>query len=629
MISTLTSMIYEPSNGAKYSGSFPKTPADVEINTILAHALTLQYNITITNQNDDFIEIEVIEANKHKGIVQIFTDSLMVCSCEQYHKIGVGYCKHIGVLDAIMRKPSTIDERLIAKALNKSKFKLNRHKSKKYIIYDSFKGANVALGAGPGEQKAVSCLTNEKHLSMVHSLSSAAKVDLEAPYSVGSGVFLYDYQHDILEKMLSAKRAVCSMVMGAGKTLTSIAGLKYLGGSKLRVLIVCPKSITKQWASEVKRVLGFDCIQITSKNVSTFTDIFESGIGITTYQTMTRNADKLSTKQYDVVIADEIQYIKNEESKTWAGLKQMQSEYFWGLSGTVIENRLDDLYNIMQIISPGLLGPKWKFDFKFKKLGSIHRKKVLYLNEIQNLPDLKTLISSNIFSYDKVVLPKIFHFKTYVEMDPAARVTHDMYIDKANTLISKSLNTELSHFEKLMIQSYLLKARQACNSVELITKIASARGEKIKNIIELIKDVCLIQDQKMVIFSEWTEMLDIVEREVNSEMAITSVRFDGSMTTKARAAAIETFKNDNTCMIFFSSDAGGIGIDGLQLVCNNMMHIELPWNPAKIDQRNGRLHRLLQKNDVNIYYMITKNSIEEKMSLLLDQKRKVRLDTLF
>jgi superfamily II DNA or RNA helicase len=629
MITHLTSIAYDPTVGAKIRSSFPKTPADVEMNNITAHALTMQYDIVITNANFDLVEIELTEANKHKSTVQIFTNDLQVCSCEQYHEVGVGYCKHIAVINAISKHPNTMDERLFAKTILRSKSKLNKFKSIKYIVYDSFKGCNVALGAGPIEKKAVSCAANERRLATLNSLGSITRVVLPSPYIIKDGVSLYDYQHDILENMLTAKRAVCSMTMGAGKTLTSIAGLKYLGTDGAKILIVCPKSIVKQWVNEIKRILGVNVFQITSKNISTFTDIYESGIGIATYQTMVRSVDKLATQDYSVVIADEIQYIKNEGSKTWGALKCIKSEYFWGLSGTVIENRLDDLYNIMQIIGPGLLGPKWKFDFKFKKLGSVHRKKVLYQNEIQNIAELRSLISSNIFSYDKISLPKISHHKYLVGMDPGARAAHDEFLEKANTLISKSLNMELSHFEKLLIQSYLLKARQACNSVELINKVVAPRGEKIKSILAVIKQICLEQGEKLVIFSEWTEMLSIIEREMLLDMSIGYVRFDGSMTAKARMRAIEQFKTDSLCMIFFSSDAGGIGIDGLQLVCNNMLHVELPWNPAKIDQRNGRLHRLMQTKDVNIHYMITSNSIEEKMSNLLDQKRKVRLDALF
>lgn len=624
----LTSLTYDPTSGAKFRGSFPRTPADVEINNILAHALTLSYDINLINSNLDLIEIEVLDANKHRNTVQIFNSQLQVCSCEQYHKIGVGYCKHIAVIDTILRNPSTIDERVFSRDINRAKNKLTKFKSIKYIIYDSFKGSNVALGDGPTERKAVSCATNEKHL-VARVSSASGKVFLPAPYVINDPIILYDYQHDILENMLTAKRAVCSMVMGAGKTLTSIAGIKHLDPDKLKVLIVCPKSIVKQWASEIKRVLGKDSLQITSKNVLTFTDIYDLGIGITTYQTMVRNVDKLAAKTYDLVIADEIQYIKNEESKTWNALKQINSEYFWGLSGTVIENRLDDLYNIMQIINPGSLGPKWKFDYKFKKLGSIHRKKVLYQNEIQNLIDLKSLISDNVFSYNDIKLPNMWHHKYFVNMDPASREVHDTYIEKANALISKSLNAELSHFEKLLIQSYLLKARQACNSVELINKVPAPRGEKIKNILDVIKKICVTDSHKLVVFSEWTEMLNIVERELALDLSLKHVRFDGSMSAKARVDAIDKFKMDPDCMIFFSSDAGGIGIDGLQLACHNMMHIELPWNPGKLAQRNGRLHRLLQKNDVHIHYIITKNSIEEKIQSLLDSKSKIRTDVLF
>lgn len=626
---SLNSIEYKSSGGAKARNTFPKTPADVEINLITSHALTMDYKLFTKLANFDLVEIEVTEATGRKETVQAFDPELKVCSCEQYYKIGVGSCKHIAVINTILKHATTIDERLYSVDLNKQIRRLSKSKSKKYIVYDSYKGSNVALGTGPFESRAVSCAANEKHLAEFAANSKTSKVELDSPYTISDDISLYDYQHDILEKMISSKRAVCSMVMGSGKSLTSIAGIKHLGGDAISTLIIAPKSIVKQWIDEFKRALGINAIQLSAKNIDMEIACPSAKVQVITYQLMCKYVDKIKLNRYDVVIADEIQFIKNDESKTWKALSQLKSEYFWGLSGTIIENKLDDLYSIMQIINPGLFGPKWKFDFKFKKLDSMHRKKVLYKNELQNLEELRELISDNVFSYDALVLPKITHHKIFLEMDTVSREVHDTNLHNANTLISKSLNTELSHFEKLMIQAYLLKARQACNSVELITKIPSARGEKLSSILKFIKDICLVQGEKLVIFSEWTSMLGLIEREMCLDMSIDYVRFDGSMSVKARSAAVDRFKSEPLCKVFFSSDAGGIGLDGLQLASSKMMHVELPWNSGKLAQRNGRLHRLKQINDVDIYYMITKDSIEEKMDTLLAEKGKIRSDVLF
>lgn len=409
-------------------------------------------------------------------------------------------------------------------------------------------------------------------------------------------------------------------------TLTSIAAIKEL--NLKNVLIVCPKTIMVQWEKEIKRVLNRDIFFIKGNNISQFLEL--NCIGIITYQTLNRNIGKLKEKKYDLIIADEIQFIRNNESKTWNAFNKLNSEYFFGLSGTVIENKIDDLYNIMQIVNPGLLGHRWKFNDKFRKIKSISKRKILYENTVENLPDLRELLKGNVFSYDKLNLPGISYNNHFVSLDKTSQKIHDDYMEKANRLISKSLNTPLSFMEKAMVQAFLLKARQACNSIELIDGDILPSNAKIDKIMDLINEVCIKSNSKLVIFSEWTTMLDIIQREViNSKFGFNTTRLDGSMKPDQRYEAVKKFQNDPDCKIFFSSDAGGLGLDGLQLVSNDVLHIELPWNPAKLDQRNGRLNRIMQKNKVNVHYLIAKNSIEQKIQKLLSEKRQIRQDALF
>ena len=419
-------------------------------------------------------------------------------------------------------------------------------------------------------------------------------------------------------------------------TLTAIGSFSYLknSNSSISMLVVCPKSLKLQWEQEINRVFEKDSVAtyvINKKSdIAAFYTEVRPKAAMITYQSINRYLDEfIKHGKVDVVIADEIQVVRNNETKVWKSLSKIQSEYFFGLSGTVIENRLDDLYNVMEIVNPGLLGPKWRFDYTYQNLKGITKTKILY-SGVKNVEALKQKLSGCVFGYDKVDLPEKQHFTTYVDLDKKCRTKHDEFLFEADKLISKSLNTELTFGEKAMLQAYMLKARQCCNSEELISKRQPKdQPMKIIEFLELVKKVCIDKNEKLVVFSEWTQMLDILAREVNIAYGfVGSVLYTGEKSAKQRQTALKQFQADISCKIFFSSDVGGVGLDGLQLVCHNMLHFELPWNPAKLDQRTGRIHRILQKNPVNIYQLVANDSIEQRIESLLTSKRDIRTQTL-
>lgn len=412
-------------------------------------------------------------------------------------------------------------------------------------------------------------------------------------------------------------------------TLTTICCYSWIrknAKSNPKLLVVCPKSLRLQWQSEIKRAIGIESIQVTKP-----TDLQKSGdIFIVTYQYFTRHAEVFSKAHFDCVVADEIQFVKNADTKTWKAMSKIKSEYFYGLSGTVIENRLDDLYHIMEIVSPGFLGPKWKFDDKYQNLISISKAKILYKGA-KNIPALQAELKDYVFSYDQLALPKITHTTINTVLTQSEISAHDEFMEKAKELIAKSLNGGGLPHERLLIQAYLLKARQACNGEELLTKNPSSNpSSKIKEFLKLVDDVCIKRNEKLVVFSEWTEMLDICKRHLSQKFGASLgwVNYTGKETPKQRAAALTKFQTDPKCMLFFASEAGGVGLDGLQLVAWNVVHLELPWNPSRLDQRTGRVYRLLQKNPVNVFCLVSNGGIEKQISKLLTEKREVRELTL-
>lgn len=609
----------------RYYLQFPRNACGVEINNIILHAIKHKADIVLKESNNDYVLFDVIEANHHIGHVQYFSQTEKYCSCEQFHKTGTSYCKHIALIDYLINiryQTSLVQEH--GHALYDVISNLKKRKENSYTVYDSLENKVKTIGIKNEPSETGSFITYNRHKTHQDVYETVVLPD---PYQLTDKITLFDFQRERLTQMLSYKRGICTMVMGAGKTLTSIGGIKYLNTQN--VLIVCPKTILKQWIPEIKKVTNFNSIILNKKNINEFVKNTNQ-IGLCTYQTLSRNISLLSQRQYDLVIADEIQFIRNDESKTWNSFKKIHTNYFWGLSGTFIENKLDDLYNVLDVVVPKLLGPKWKFDNQFKVLKSLHLTKAIYSHAAKNKEELKKLIKNHVFSYNQLNLPKLNIHKCFITLDKNSKGTHDYFLRKANELISKSLNGETSYADRLMIHAYQLRARQACNCTSLINdkeEPCIENNVKIQKILQLIENVCIKQNEKLVLFSEWTSMLDIIEEFITS-CGLQTTRLDGTMTLKERENAIEIFQKNENIKVFLSSDAGNLGVDGLQLVCNHVAHIELPWNPAKLDQRNGRLHRLMQTKEVNAYYFIATDTIEERISQGIDDKKTLRSDVL-
>ena len=173
----------------------------------------------------------------------------------------------------------------------------------------------------------------------------------------------------------------------------------------------------------------------------------------------------------------------------------------------------------------------------------------------------------------------------------------------------------------------LLKSRQACNSAKLIFPNSKEIGQKYSQAMKLIQNL-ISQNKKIVVYSEWIESLALLETLLNSNQ-IGYLKLTGKVKSNTRIKLVEEFITNPEKKIFLSTDAGGYGLDGLQLASSHVIHLELPWNPGKLDQRNGRVRRLLQKaTEVQAYYLVAENSVEEKVQKANERRRKIRFQVL-
>ena len=653
-----------------YSNEDSSAPEDIERKQIFHYSCGKKHKIKLED-NDSF----PLKISVNKELVELYDSTLSTfsCTCDDFYSQELNYCEHIAVIERLFRYHSRND---FVKYLV-SHFALNKPKQSKntFVFFNTLKQQYTVVGKGHKEEVLLlfKDFDNKEHKQLlvenqdflnVYIASAALKklvseIDPNKMDSINKFLYnkkslldqdignkgtegllknninLFEYQKDVFVNCLASKRCVVAMQMGSGKTITSIAVYEYLSkqNPNMSMLVICPNTLKTQWVQEIKRTTGKEAIILNSKDQIKSWD--NTGIAVINYQMMTRYIedfmdDGKKTKYVaDMLIVDEMQYVKNDTSKAWRAMRRLKSEYFLALSGTIIENRLDDLYNVMQIVDENALGPKWKFDRDFQKTLAASKYKITY-GGIKNVDKLHEKIKHCVFTISQEELNKklpSISFKTnYIQLSDEQINEETRYREMADALLRKGMEKHLRPHEKILLNAYLLKARQACTAMELLDKNKRDYYEpKVFEVKKIIEQHCITNREKIILFSEWTEMLGIVERMILKEFpTIKHVTYSGDVQTKLRPKLVSDFKTDPDTMIFLSSDAGGTGLDGLQLVSNIVVHTEIPWNPAKIDQRNARLHRTLQKNPVTCYYIVADSGTEFKMQEKIMQKREIR-----
>jgi SNF2 family DNA or RNA helicase len=183
----------------------------------------------------------------------------------------------------------------------------------------------------------------------------------------------------------------------------------------------------------------------------------------------------------------------------------------------------------------------------------------------------------------------------------------------------------ISEMDLLRLQKALLLARMNADSTFLVDKHAPGFSSKLERLQELLEELAAEDDRKIVLFSEWTTMLSLIERQI-TRLKLDSVRLDGSVPQKKRQQLVDQFQRDPTCRVFLTTNAGSTGLN-LQ-AANTVINVDLPWNPAVLEQRIARAHRMGQKNPVQVYLLVTEDTIEEKLLATLSAKHDLALAAL-
>ncbi len=438
-------------------------------------------------------------------------------------------------------------------------------------------------------------------------LSRTTKVD-----DCGLKTRLYPYQEEGVRFGLFKKAALIGDEMGLGKTLQAIALAKMkkeIFGFE-RVLVVTLSSLKEQWKREIERFSDQDAVVVAGPAQKRKAIYRGNGhfFAITNYEAVLRDVTVISDFKPDLLILDEAQRIKNFSTKTADAVKRIPRKHALVLTGTPLENKLEDVYSIVQFLDPHLLTPLWQFAADHFMISRKKKGHILGYRNLENLHEkLKPLVIRRKKEEVLKDLPDEVVNNYYVELHQEQRDIHSGYLRVLLPLLNKKFLTPM---DIRRIQEILVRMRMVCDSTYLIDRETHI-SPKLNELASVIDELVIQSGRKMVIFSEWTTMTFLIARHL-SEVGVPFVELSGKVPVNKRQALIDEFTNNPRCRVFLSTDAGGTGLNLQAADC--VVNFELPWNPARLNQRIGRVSRIGQKSQcINVVNFICKDSIEEKI----------------
>ncbi|MEM8894190.1 MAG: DEAD/DEAH box helicase, partial [Bacteroidota bacterium] len=445
---------------------------------------------------------------------------------------------------------------------------------------------------------------------MLDKLSATQQPDFSA-----LKVELFEYQKEGVSFALFRKAAIIADEMGLGKTIQAIATAilkKELFDFK-KVLVVCPASIKEQWKKEVEKFSNEKSLVIQGNPDERAAQYLSANhyFFIVNYETVLRDQMAINKAGIDFLILDEAQRAKNFETKTAASLKRLTVRHRLVITGTPIENRLIDIYSIMGILDPDFLGPLWEFSYQHCLFDPERHNKI---NGYYNLKSLNKKLETVLIRREKRKimdqLPNIEQSNRTLRLSPLQADYHASYAKGLAQIIRKKF---LTPYDLKRMQLLLANMRMVCDSTYLIDDqtFESPKLDELKHILLDELDV-KNQSRKIIIFSEWVKVHKLIGKMLRDQ-SIGFVELNGKIPVASRGDLIRKFEENRNYKIFLSTEAGGSGLN-LQ-VADTLINFELPWNPAKKNQRIGRIDRLGQKSDqLTVINLITEASIEQQIA---------------
>lgn len=385
-----------------------------------------------------------------------------------------------------------------------------------------------------------------------------------------------------------------------------------------KVLVIATASLKTEWEEQIQKFTDFQSIIIKGsrperlKQYQTPTFFY-----LTNYEQIIMDGQAIQKLlSPDVIILDEAQRIKNWQTKTASAVKELKSRYAFVLTGTPLENRIDDIYSLVHFLDPYLFGALFRFKREFYTLEDNGRP-IGYKNIDKLHQQLQPIMLRRRKEEVDGELPKRTVNNYFVKMEKEQRLRYDEFQDMVARLVAQSRHRVLRKEEFEKLQRWLACMRMICDS-PFILDPSCRISPKINELESILDELLAKKDTKILIFSEWARMLTLV-RELVESYGVGFAWHTGSVRQDRRRQEINRFKQDPNCRLFLSTDSGSVGLN-LQNA-NVVINLDLPWNPAKLEQRIARAWRKHQTRHVQIINFICEDSIEHRMLGLLNQKQ--------
>ena len=391
--------------------------------------------------------------------------------------------------------------------------------------------------------------------------------------------------------------------MGLGKTLQTIAFLSSVVTSDSKILILAPSSLIYNWKEEFEKFAPQMKVEVIYGLKASRDEIIASNpqVAITSYASFRQDVEQYEKNQYQYLILDEAQVMKNSQTKIAQYLRKFDVPHTFALSGTPIENHVEELWSIFQIVLPGLFPGKKEFKQLSPETISHYVKPFIMRRKksevLQELPDLIEMTYKNELADDQ----KTIYLAQLKQMQ-------DRILSSSEEELNRS---------KMEILSGLMRLRQICDTPSLFLEDYTGESGKLDSLRELLEQI-KDGNQRVLIFSQFRGMLDIIEKELDA-LKMTSFKITGSTPANERQDMTNAFNSGQGDAFLISLKAGGVGLN--LTGADTVILVDLWWNPAVEDQAIGRAHRMGQDKNVEVYRMITRGTIEEKIQELQTSKR--------
>lgn len=440
---------------------------------------------------------------------------------------------------------------------------------------------------------------------------------------------LFHYQEEGVLFAYQYGRVVIGDEMGLGKTVQAIAGAELLRREHgiAKVLILAPTSLKYQWKTEIEKFTGQNDALVIEGNAISRRRCYhqeEPFYTIASYHAALYDWQFMSEGSYDLIILDEAQRIKNWRTKIAQAVRRIPSRYAIVLTGTPIENNLEELYGLAQFVDPFALGPRHRFFMRYQQTDDTGR-----VVGYRNLSEIRQLLSHCLIRRTKKEvlsqLPSRTDKNLVVPMTREQKILHSEYGDGVAKLVAKWKRMGfLDEQDRNLLLRFLNMMRMVCDSTYIIDQTTNHQT-KIDELRYLVSDILEIEGEKVVIFSQWARMNNLVA-EMLQELDVDYRYLHGDVPAKQRGDLFYDFNNDPEVRVFLSTDAGGVGLN-LQAAAW-LINIDIPWNPGVLEQRIGRIHRMGQTKPVNIINLIAQESIEHSLLGVLQFKKSMAAGVL-